>query len=354
MLYLLAQIFLLLLLAGGLGAFCAYLYLRRSFEDVTEQYESFQSVGALHTRVEDGLAALARVEKRQGRMEENLRSLTFPIPAEASPSRDQLSEIQVLLRRQQDLLSRMAGRTELAAALSPLEARLENLEVMVGQAPLPHAPDLSTLETRVGGLEELLGQFSIPRTPDLSPLESRLQELEHVLSDLERRKGLESSPVIERLHALEAAFGGLAGRIEALDAPPAAPAAEAFEAERRTDGSRNLLRRPAFGRADNLKKISGVGPVLESMLHGLGVYYFWQIADWLPEDIRFVDAKLTSFKGRIERDRWVDQAESLSTSPEARPRPLRPPGAERSGNGLDASTDRNQGSEFGASDVGTQ
>ncbi|MEL6184206.1 MAG: hypothetical protein AAFU79_06245 [Myxococcota bacterium] len=312
MLYLLAQIFVLLVLAVILGAGCAYLYFRRGFEDVTEQFESFQSVGALRTLVEQGQDRLEPIEKRLGRMEDTLRSLTFPIPPEASPSRDQLNEIQVLLRRQQDLLSRTAGRTEIAAALSPVEARLEDVD-----------QHLSPLEKRLARIEQRMEAWRVAsEAPDLSGVEARLEHLEQRLSTLPGPQGSElSSEARDRLRALETAFGGLAGRIEALDAPPVAPAAEAFQAERRDDGSRNLLKRPAFGRPDDLKKISGVGPVLESMLHGLGVYYFWQIADWTGEDVRFVDAKLTSFKGRIERDRWVGQAEAFSLEPQSSLRP---------------------------------
>ena len=68
----------------------------------------------------------------------------------------------------------------------------------------------------------------------------------------------------------------------------------------------NLLTE-ARGEADDLKKISGVGPKLEGTLNSIGVYHFWQIAEWGPEEIAFMDDKL-SFKGRIERDDWIKQA----------------------------------------------
>ncbi len=59
--------------------------------------------------------------------------------------------------------------------------------------------------------------------------------------------------------------------------------------------------------ADDLKRISGVGPALEKKLHGFGITTFAQIAAWTPEDIADFDDKL-SFKGRIERDEWLKQA----------------------------------------------
>ncbi len=73
---------------------------------------------------------------------------------------------------------------------------------------------------------------------------------------------------------------------------------------------KNLLSE-AKGEADDLKKIGGVGPKLEKTLNEAGVYHFWQIAEWTAEDIAFMDDKL-SFKGRIERDGWIDQAKTFA------------------------------------------
>jgi len=92
-----------------------------------------------------------------------------------------------------------------------------------------------------------------------------------------------------------------------------APAAEAASEE----GTRptNLLDGPRDGQADDLKKISGVGPKLEGLLHEAGVYHFDQIKDWGPEEIAYMDDKL-SFKGRIERDNWIEQATTFAAEQE--------------------------------------
>ncbi|MBL1437837.1 MAG: 50S ribosomal protein L21 [Rhodobacteraceae bacterium] len=68
----------------------------------------------------------------------------------------------------------------------------------------------------------------------------------------------------------------------------------------------NLLK-AAKGDADDLKKISGVGPKLEGVLNEIGVFHFWQVAEWGPAEIEYMDDRL-SFKGRIERDDWIKQA----------------------------------------------
>ena len=51
------------------------------------------------------------------------------------------------------------------------------------------------------------------------------------------------------------------------------------------------------GAPDDLKLIVGVGPVLERMLHQLGVTTFRQIAYWSERDIDAIDAKLHEFPG---------------------------------------------------------
>jgi predicted flap endonuclease-1-like 5' DNA nuclease len=65
---------------------------------------------------------------------------------------------------------------------------------------------------------------------------------------------------------------------------------------------------------DDLKLIVGIGPVLERMLHNLGIGTFRQIARWTERDIAEFDTKLPEFPGRIVRDQWVTQARALHES----------------------------------------
>ena len=76
-----------------------------------------------------------------------------------------------------------------------------------------------------------------------------------------------------------------------------------------------LLTGPPSEGADDLKRISGVGPKLETLLNELGIYRFEQIAAWTPENVAWVDARLT-FKGRIERDNWIEKARLLAAGEE--------------------------------------
>ena len=78
-------------------------------------------------------------------------------------------------------------------------------------------------------------------------------------------------------------------------------------------GDRGRVYETAPDTVDDLKKISGVGPALEEKLNGFGIYTFAQIAEWSQENIDTFD-DLLSFKGRIERDNWIDQAKEFSAS----------------------------------------
>jgi NADH-quinone oxidoreductase subunit E len=65
------------------------------------------------------------------------------------------------------------------------------------------------------------------------------------------------------------------------------------------------------GKADDLQRIKGVGPVNEKRLHDLGVFHFDQIAGWTRDEIRWVGTYL-SFPGRIDREQWVSQGANLA------------------------------------------
>ncbi len=93
-------------------------------------------------------------------------------------------------------------------------------------------------------------------------------------------------------------------------APKAAPKAAAKPAAK----AEAKAPKAAAG-ADDLKKLSGVGPALEKKLIENGVTTFAQIASWGEAEIAEFDEKL-SFKGRIEREGWVEQAKALAAEKE--------------------------------------
>lgn len=69
------------------------------------------------------------------------------------------------------------------------------------------------------------------------------------------------------------------------------------------------------GKADNLQRISGIGPKNESILHNLGIFHFDQVAAWTSKEVSWVDDHLR-FNGRIVREEWIHQAGLLAAGKE--------------------------------------
>ena len=63
---------------------------------------------------------------------------------------------------------------------------------------------------------------------------------------------------------------------------------------------------------DDLCRLKGVGPKFADALNGLGFTRFEQLAHLTPTEIERLDAQLGAFRGRIARDRIVEQADYLS------------------------------------------
>ena len=90
------------------------------------------------------------------------------------------------------------------------------------------------------------------------------------------------------------------------------PNAAAASPEAGAEKKPRTMKAPRKSGADDLKRISGVGPKLEGVLNELGFWHFDQISKWTDAEVQWVDSRL-KFKGRIERDNWIDQASKLAT-----------------------------------------
>lgn len=61
---------------------------------------------------------------------------------------------------------------------------------------------------------------------------------------------------------------------------------------------------------DDLTAITGIGPRIGEVLNELGIFSYAQIAAWTPENETWIENHL-SFKGRVSRENWVEQAKAL-------------------------------------------
>ena len=82
------------------------------------------------------------------------------------------------------------------------------------------------------------------------------------------------------------------------------------EAPKKAAPKKAAPKKAAKSEADDLTRISGVGPVIVGKLEALGITTFQQVADFTADDIARIDGEL-NFKGRIERDEWIKQAKEF-------------------------------------------
>jgi len=64
---------------------------------------------------------------------------------------------------------------------------------------------------------------------------------------------------------------------------------------------------------DDLKKVKGIGPVMEKTLNKIGIYSFNQVSKMTKNEYDLLDSITGSFPGRAQRDDWAGQANKLKS-----------------------------------------
>ena len=72
----------------------------------------------------------------------------------------------------------------------------------------------------------------------------------------------------------------------------------------------------ASGPPDNLQCLKGVGPKFAQMLNARGIIRYDQLAQMTAAEIDLLDGQLGPFRGRLQRDRIVEQADYLARGDE--------------------------------------
>ena len=156
-----------------------------------------------------------------------------------------------------------------------------------------------------------------------SRLQARIDQLESALdggTDMDR----ELTELRTRLEAAEAAaelvperdatIAELRLRLgEAEEAQAAAAASGPSDPQERPSWQKGTtkLGTPGADHIDDLKKIHGIGPVMEKTLQSFGIQTWEQVAAFTAADIEKVTAAIDAFPGRIERDDWMGGAQAL-------------------------------------------
>ncbi len=200
-------------------------------------------------------------------------------------------------------------------------------ELAAGQVPVPGPQNGRYAAEPLSGLTSLEGyaadrhpyNASVQLATDIGDTVKRIDGTEVPLRAPWRDGGATISPSEERA-AIEAArdepVAEVATAPEPISAPEAAeesstPVTSAEDAAPVGEKPQGL-EAARDGVPDDLKRISGVGPKLEKLLHSLGFFHFDQVAAWTSAEIAWVDDNLEGFKGRVTRDEWVSQAKKLA------------------------------------------
>jgi predicted flap endonuclease-1-like 5' DNA nuclease len=173
----------------------------------------------------------------------------------------------------------------------------------------PVAPPGGAFRAPPGGAFRMPGAPVAPAPPASAPPDpapASAEDIGKAAGEAVGRAAYAASAAVTS--AAQAAREAIAGVMEPGAAPAAGPEAEPTRP--------TALDAPRDGTPDDLKKIKGVGPKLEELLHSLGVYHFDQIAVWGPGEIAWVDSNLEGFHGRATRDDWVGQAKLLAAGGE--------------------------------------
>lgn len=206
-------------------------------------------------------------------------------------------------------------RVEKLAAAAGDTVQFNEILMLGGNAPVVGSPNVAGAAVQATVIDQIKGEKLIHfvkrrRKHSSKRTKGHRQQLTLLRITEILEKGAEKSGVM-------AAIGAGSAPAVAEPAPKKAKAAPKAKAE---PAAEPATKKPAEKKAapkaetaggDDLKQLSGVGPALEKKLHAAGVTTFAQIAGWSDSDIAEMDEKL-SFKGRIEREGWVDQAKKLA------------------------------------------
>ena len=183
-------------------------------------------------------------------------------------------------------------RVEKLAAAAGDKVQFNDILMLGGDAPAVGTPFVADAGVQAEVIEQIKGEKTINFVKRRRKHSSK------------RTKGHRQQLTLLRVTDILSSGADKSGVMAAVGAASAGAVVAAAPAPK---AEKKAAPKAAAAGADDLKELSGVGPALEKKLHDAGVTTFAQIAAWTEEDVAAMDEKL-SFKGRIEREGWIEQA----------------------------------------------
>lgn len=284
---------------------------------------------------------------------------------ELKDKKKELAEAQAEMENQQEQLSlKEADLKKLGFSVQEAEAKAERLEkekeelhkrifmlnqqLEEGEVSTEQQEKMAALEQEVAQLrqrnEALENQSSAATvaagaaatgSADLSAMQRRIDILEQRLDQLSSEKPPHDKVRMEDVTgpgvvAAGASSRNIAGESERVHPMPGLPDADLVDEEPNPEFNpektilQDKISDQDEGPKDDLTKIEGIGPFLQQQLHNIGVYTYGEISSWDAERIREVTREIGYFEGRIEKDRWVEQAAQLAAQQPVKDAPAAP------------------------------
>lgn len=190
-----------------------------------------------------------------------------------------------LTRKQKDIDSLLADRTIILNEIQHLKQRAKNAEQTLAKARVDFHDDHLQLTRERDRLKEHL----LEEVKEKEVLRAELKTAQQKLKEEQQREQMLLTKIEEQKE-------------------------EASKKEKESAGVRYFINPFQIAATlesadiDDLKKIKGIGPVIERKLNMLGIVSFRQISELNKEAIDQISQTLKFFPDRIERDRWVEQA----------------------------------------------
>jgi len=245
----------------------------------------------LERRITELEPVLEQIEDKDGM----LRELDMSLQA---ITREKDEQIDALKKRLDEMDNRLQEAvTEKEAEISALKRRADELQSALLQMESQNRraqEQEKSYSAATRAKDALIAELK-ERVLELAPLENRVIEEDKVITALEARLRSTMSEKDAEIAKLRRTIGKFKPSEESKTRRAVKHAAPGMPSEK-------------TGARDDLKTISGIGPVIERTLNRLGVRTYRQIAKWTKADIDRVSARLTAFKDLIRRENWVRQA----------------------------------------------